>query len=95
MLISVWEQAARCVQDNATSIAAILLASSKFGPNIKKISSHLQIPRPYVSQVSKNARALGIWKGNKVSNNYYAIDDENVMLLKLCFDILAIQKYRI
>lgn len=57
----IWEVAAKCVEDNNTKIAAILLSAHSDGPNIKRISKDLGIPRDYITSIAKIAKENSFW----------------------------------
>lgn len=71
---TIFRDAARIAESkrdtNETKTAAVMIASAHIGPNIKRISKFLKIPRRFVSIVSKRLRKSGVWSGGKIRCNW-------------------------
>lgn len=62
----------------------ILLASAVVGPNIKRISKHLNIPRYEVRERAINCRKNKIWRGGKISAEWSGKHGGVAFMLDAC-----------
>ena len=64
--------------------AMVCLASVYVGPNIKRISKLLRVPRRWVAKYSKNLRNNKVWVGNRVYGDWLNKKDGGI---SFCCDV--------